>query len=167
MIDEKIESFLKEGIVSKYAETWETLYLFEKELKKKLKESVAQPGVFSEFQIDLDPRDIKFKTEGARRERYIWTIVTGNIRGEKVKMDAGIWWNSGEFEEPVVCYANFKNRFFKPSNLPKAIKFKNNEYHTRLYVVPGADFDPVRDFSGLIQELQRQVVESDKFSDKA
>lgn len=160
MTEEKIDLFIKEGILSKYSEALETLYLFEKELKKRLAESVQQPNLFSEFQIALDPRDIQFKTEGSRREGYIWTVVTGKINKKKVKMDAGIWWNAKEFSERVVCYANFKHITFKPVGLPEGIKFKTTESNTRLYIVPDPSFDPVIDFARLIRELQRQAAKS-------
>jgi hypothetical protein len=84
------------------------------------------------------------------------------LGGKEASIDVGLWWDVPGVDAPFIVYANFREApqellHFEFEGGGGRVRCAKLGSKTRLYVVPGQDFDLASEVDFLLDELQRQV----------
>jgi len=153
-MDEKMESFLKEGIL-RYREAFNTIRTFEDNITKRLKDILKERTDWNDFLPDK--ASIRHTNPG---RYYTWknAVISGVKKSDNThrELQIGITWDEND---PYYFFANFSNDPTKFAYSQSSDKIQaKNAWATLLCIVPGNDeFDLDRDYNLVLDELLKYI----------
>ena len=164
---ELTHAFIRQGLVS-YPAALDAVDFFETQIRDALRAVFEAKKDWQAFRrakdasgVDILPTAGKF---GVAPNRGLYAYVEGEKRGEdKTWATLGLFWNAPKVKLPVVAYAHFSigNRVASidhhPARDPRVSIGSLDAREKRLYLDAGASFDPVPDFSLLLDALDAAI----------